>query len=109
MCGACGTGQVRAPWEAAAGSGPRDLLARARALQTLLAGLRWRVAPWGPSGFTVTRPTGGTLVAPDLDTVTAAALRAGWVPPATTGSSPGDPAADLVLASARRVLSRAAG
>lgn len=99
MCGACGTGRVSGPWEdAVAGRGPRELAARARALQDLLDGLRWRVAPWGVSGYTVTRPTGATFVAPDLDTVTAAALAAGWEPPATAESLAGD----LVLRSAAR-------
>ncbi|GAA0307746.1 hypothetical protein [Kineococcus aurantiacus] len=99
MCGACGTGRARGPWEdAVAGRGPRELAARARALEALLAGLRWRVRPWGASGFTVTRPTGGVLLAPDLDTVTAAALRAGWTPPVAAGS----PAQELVLRSAAR-------
>ncbi|MEW1960242.1 hypothetical protein [Kineococcus sp. NPDC059986] len=90
---------MRGPWEdAVAGRGPREVAARARALQGLLAGLRWRVAPWGVSGFTVTRPTGASFVAPDLDTVTAAALAAGWEPPAGATTD----AERLVLRSANR-------
>ncbi|GAB3451714.1 hypothetical protein AB1207_02695 [Kineococcus endophyticus] len=99
MCGACGTGRARGPWEdVVAGRGPRELAARTRALQDLLTGLRWRVAPWGVSGYTVTRPTGATFLAPDLDAVTDAALAAGWEPPATATS----PAVELVLRSAAR-------
>ena len=105
MCGACGSRQVRGPWEdAIAGRGPRELAARAQALEMLLRGLRWRVRPWGASGFTVTRPTGGVLIATDLDTVTSAAVQAGWRPPATAQGQ--TLAQALVVASAQGAIER---
>ena len=54
MCGACGGGRVRGPWEDAVdGRGPRVLAARAEALQRLLAPWAWRVRPWSVSGYAV--------------------------------------------------------
>ncbi len=51
MCGACGSGVVRAPWEVAlAGGAPADLRRRAD-IAAALTGGRVRVRPWGPAGF----------------------------------------------------------
>jgi len=59
MCGVCGGGVVRGPWEdAVTPRGPRALAERAAALESLCAPLRWRVRPFGAAGFTVTTPTG---------------------------------------------------
>ena len=67
MCGACGSGTVRAPWETVAhGTGPRALAERAAQAQRLLGGA-WRVAAFGPAGYTVTAPTGASTVHRDLD------------------------------------------
>ena len=72
MCGACGGGRVRGPWEDAVdGRGPRVLAARADALQRLLAPWGWRVRPWGVSGYAVQHPTRGLAVAEGVDGVTA--------------------------------------
>ncbi|NIZ91287.1 hypothetical protein [Kineococcus rubinsiae] len=74
MCGACGGGRVRGPWEDAVdGRGPRVLAARAAALQGLLAPWGWRVRPWGVSGYAVHHPTRGLAVAEGVDGVTASA------------------------------------
>ncbi len=67
MCGACGSGVVRAPWEIVShGTGPRALAARAAQAQRLL-GDPWQVASFGPSGYTVRAATGAMTVHPDLD------------------------------------------
>ena len=51
MCGACGSGVVRAPWEVAlAGGAPADLRRRAEVAAALTEG-RVRVRPWGPAGY----------------------------------------------------------
>lgn len=71
MCGACGSGTVRAPWETTAhGAGPRALADRAAQAQRLLGGA-WRVAAFGPAGYTVTAPTGASTVHRDLDALVA--------------------------------------
>jgi len=78
MCGACGGGVVRGPWEdAVAPRGPRQLGERAAALESLCAPLRWRVRPFGAAGFTVTTATGAGRTAAGVDDVTAAAVAAG--------------------------------
>lgn len=51
MCGACGSGVVRAPWEVAlAGGAPADLRRRADVAAALTGG-RVRIRPWGPAGY----------------------------------------------------------
>ena len=76
MCGACGSGTVRAPWEVAAhGAGPRPLAARAAEAQALL-GRPWRVSAFGPAGYTVHAPTGSVTVHRDLDGLLEALLAA---------------------------------
>ncbi|MGI4893585.1 MAG: hypothetical protein ACRYF3_00550 [Janthinobacterium lividum] len=81
MCGGCGSGRVRGPWEdVVAGRGPREVLRRSKVLGGLLHPLRLRVQPWGPAGYVVTTATGGRSTAAGLDDVTAqAARRDGWV------------------------------
>lgn len=82
MCGACGSGVVRAPWETLShGTGPRALAARAAQAQRLL-GDPWQVVSFGPAGYTVRSATGATTVHPDLDALLAR-LRA--VAPGTVG------------------------
>ena len=94
MCGACGSGTVRAPWEVRAhGGSPRDLAARAAQAQQLL-GRRATVTPFGPAGFTLRTPTGRTTVHRDLDDLVTGML---------------DLAADRVEQHARRELDPVAG
>jgi hypothetical protein len=76
MCGACGSGRVRAPWEDTVG--PPDPGASRRlaaALTRTLAPLRWRVAPWA-GGYTVAGPQGARPPATSLDEVVARARAA---------------------------------
>jgi hypothetical protein len=76
MCGACGSGRVRAPWEDTVG--PHDPGATRRlaaALTRALAPLRWRVAPWA-GGYTVAGPQGALPPATSLDEVVARARAA---------------------------------
>jgi hypothetical protein len=91
MCGACGSGRVRAPWEDTVG--PRDPATprRLAAAVTRRVG-RWRVAPW-PGGYTVTGPQGALAPAGSVDEVVARARRAGVL----AGTAPGE---DLALAEA---------
>jgi len=87
MCGVCGGGVVRGPWEdAVTPRGPRELAERAAALEALCAPLRWRVRPFGAAGFTVATPTGAVRTASGVDDVTAAAVAAG-LPTDTSGSA----------------------
>jgi hypothetical protein len=96
MCGACGSGRVRAPWEDTVG--PPDPGASRRlaaALTRALAPLRWRVAPWA-GGYTVAGPAGALPPAASLDEVVA---RARAARPALLHRLAG-PAEDLELADA---------
>jgi len=76
MCGACGSGRVRPPWEDTVG--PPDPGASRRlaaALTRALAPLRWRVTPWA-GGYTVAGPQGALPPATSLDEVVAGARAA---------------------------------
>jgi hypothetical protein len=76
MCGACGSGRVRAPWEDTVG--PPDPGASRRlaaALTRALAPLRWRVTPWA-GGYTLAGPAGALAPAASLDEVVARARAA---------------------------------
>lgn len=67
MCGACGSGTVRAPWETREhGSTPAHLAARAAQAQELV-GRQAVVRPFGPAGYTVSTGTGVVTVHRDLD------------------------------------------
>lgn len=71
MCGACGSGRVRAPWEDTLG--PPDPGASRRlaaALTRWLAPRRWRVAPWA-GGYTLTGPCGALPPAGCVDEIVA--------------------------------------
>jgi hypothetical protein len=96
MCGACGSGRVRAPWEDTVG--PPDPGASRRfaaALTRALAPLRWRVASWA-GGYTVAGPAGALPPATSVDEVVARAraARPGLLHPLAR------PADDLGLADA---------
>ncbi|MFL4906789.1 hypothetical protein ACJ6WF_27255 [Streptomyces sp. MMS24-I2-30] len=74
MCGACGTGTVRPPWEVVlAGDRPADRRRRAAAAAEA-AGGRVGVAPWGAAGYLVTPRTGPPRHVPDLDRLAACLL-----------------------------------
>ena len=103
MCGACGTGRVRGPWEdAVAGRGPRQLAERARELEAFCAPLRWRVRPFGVAGFTVTTATGACRTADGVDDVTAAAVAAGV--PVTGPAGRPDEVGEAPLSAAEAVV-----
>lgn len=69
MCGACGSGRARAPWEdAVEAPGPAVRRRRAAALTRLLAPSRRRVEAWG-TGFVVHGPVGPPVHAADVDAV----------------------------------------
>ncbi|GAA4784517.1 hypothetical protein GCM10023200_17710 [Actinomycetospora chlora] len=91
MCGACGSGRVRAPWEDTVGA--RDP-ATSRRLAAALTGRlrRWRVAPWA-GGYTVAAPQGALAPARSIDEVVARGRDAGVL----AGAAPGE---DLALAEA---------
>jgi hypothetical protein len=75
MCGACGSGRVRAPWEDTVG--PRDPGTSRRLAAALTRRLRrWRIAPW-PGGYTVAGPQGALAPAGSVDEVVARARDAG--------------------------------
>jgi len=76
MCGACGSGRVRAPWEDTVG--PHDPGASRRlaaALTRCLVPWRWRVASWA-GGYTVSGPQGALAPAGSVDEVVARARAA---------------------------------
>jgi hypothetical protein len=91
MCGACGSGRVRAPWEdAVEAPGPAVRRRRAAALSRLLVPGRRRVEAWA-TGFVVHGPVGPPVHAGDVDGVVA---RAGRHRLLTTTALPGDLAGD---------------
>jgi hypothetical protein len=92
MCGACGSGRVRAPWEDTVGTRDPGTPRRLAAVLTHRLA-RWRVAAW-PGGYTVTGPQGALAPAGSVDEVVARARRAG----ALAGDE--GPAEDLDLADA---------
>src|ERR671934_3150449 len=74
MCGACGTGTVRPPWEVVmAGDRPADRRRRATAAGQATGG-RVKVSPWGAAGYLVTPRTGPPRALPDLDHLAACLL-----------------------------------
>lgn len=73
MCGACGSGRVRAPWEDTLGPpDPGAARRRAAALTRWLGPWRWRVATWA-GGYTVTGPHGALPPAGCVDEIVARA------------------------------------
>ena len=73
MCGACGSGRVRAPWEDTLGpADPGAARRRAAALSRWLAPRRWRVAAWD-GGYTVVGPVGALPPAGCVDEIVARA------------------------------------
>lgn len=67
MCGACGTGTVRPPWEVLlAGDRPADRRRRAAAAAQAADG-RVKVTPWGSAGYLLAPTTGPIRTCPDLD------------------------------------------
>lgn len=67
MCGACGTGLARPPWEVHAhGGSQRDLAKRAAEAERLCEG-KLRIRPYGPAGYQTTTRTGATHIHKDLD------------------------------------------
>lgn len=75
MCGACGSGVVRAPWEVGlAGGSPADLRRRAQVAEDL-AGGRVRVRPWGPAGYLLQPRTSPARAVASLDPLAAALHR----------------------------------
>jgi hypothetical protein len=96
MCGACGSGRVRAPWEDTVG--PHDPGAARRlaaALTRWLEPWRWRVAAWA-GGYTLAGPQGALAPAGGVDEVVE---RARAARPELPGLLAG-PADDLDLADA---------
>ncbi|GAA4859704.1 hypothetical protein [Actinomycetospora straminea] len=76
MCGACGSGRVRAPWEDTVGPPDRAAPRRfAAALTRALGPWRWRVAPWA-GGYTVSGPQGALPPAHSVDEIVARARAA---------------------------------
>ena len=75
MCGACGSGVVRAPWEVAlAGGAPADLRRRADVAAALAEG-RVRVRPWGPAGYLLQPRTAPVQAVASLEPLAAALHR----------------------------------
>ncbi|MEJ2859753.1 hypothetical protein [Actinomycetospora flava] len=71
MCGACGSGRVRAPWEDTLGPpDPGAARRRAAALTRWLAPRRWRVAAWA-GGYTLAGPLGPLPPAGCVDEIVA--------------------------------------
>lgn len=98
MCGACGSGRVRAPWEdAVEAPGPAVRRRRAAALTRLLAPGRRRVEAWA-TGFVVHGAVGPPVHAADVDAVVALAGRHRPLP-APAPAVGGDAAEAVVRAS----------
>ncbi|WP_433024820.1 hypothetical protein [Actinomycetospora sp. CA-053990] len=69
MCGACGSGRVRAPWEDTLGPpDPGAARRRAAALTRWLAPWRWTVGAWA-GGYTLAGPHGALAPATGIDEV----------------------------------------
>jgi hypothetical protein len=69
MCGACGSGRVRAPWEDTLGPpDPGAARRRAAALTRWLAPWRWTVGAWA-GGYTLAGPHGTLAPATGIDEV----------------------------------------
>ncbi|WP_317447240.1 hypothetical protein [Streptomyces collinus] len=67
MCGACGTGTIRSPWEVVlAGDRPADRRRRATAAVQATGG-RVKVIPWGAAGYLLTPRTGPISTCTNLD------------------------------------------
>lgn len=67
MCGACGSGTIRPPWEViVAGDRPADRRRRAMAAGQATGG-RIKVSAWGAAGYLVTPMTGPLRAFPDLE------------------------------------------
>jgi hypothetical protein len=67
MCGACGSGLIRPPWEAIlAGDRPADRRRRAMAAGQATGG-RVKVSAWGAAGYVATPRTGPPRAFPDLE------------------------------------------
>lgn len=95
MCGACGSGRVRAPWEDTLGPpDPGAARRRAAALTRWLAPRRWTVAAWA-GGYTVTGPHGALPPAGCVDEIVA---RAGGTPAAVDGDTLADAVVRLSVA-----------
>ncbi|MDD7937604.1 hypothetical protein PHK61_04115 [Actinomycetospora lutea] len=95
MCGACGSGRVRAPWEDTLGPpDPGAARRRAAALTRWLAPRRWRVAAWA-GGYTVAGPHGALPPAGCVDEIVA---RAGGTPPVIDGDTLADAIVRLSVA-----------
>jgi hypothetical protein len=107
MCGACGSGRVRAPWEDTVG--PHDPGATRRlaaALTRALAPLRWSVAPWS-GGYTVTGPHGALAPATSVDEVVARARAArAELLPRLAGPADGLELADALVRTSAAALVR---
>jgi hypothetical protein len=74
MCGACGTGTIRPPWEVIlAGDRPADRRRRANAAGQA-AGQRVKVSPWGAAGYLLAPRTGPIRSFPGLDSLAAGLL-----------------------------------
>ena len=75
MCGACGSGVVRAPWEVTlAGGAPADLRRRADVAAALTGG-RVHVRPWGPAGYLLQPRTAPVRAVASLEPLAAALHR----------------------------------
>ena len=75
MCGACGSGVVRAPWEVElAGGAAADLRRRADVASALTEG-RVRVRPWGPAGYLLQPRTAPVQAVASLEALAAALHR----------------------------------
>jgi hypothetical protein len=75
VCGACGSGVVRAPWEVAlAGGAAADLRRRADVAAALTEG-RVRVRPWGPAGYLLQPRTAPVQAVASLEPLAAALHR----------------------------------
>lgn len=74
MCGACGTGTVRPPWEViVAGNRPADRRRRAAAAGQATGG-RLKVRPWGAAGYLLSPRTGPMRTFPSLQPLAATLL-----------------------------------
>jgi hypothetical protein len=72
VCGACGSGMVRAPWEVGlAGGSPAAQRRRADVAEHLTGG-RVRVRPWGPAGYLLQPRTAPARVLDSLEPLAAA-------------------------------------
>ena len=105
MCGACGSGRVRAPWEDLVGApGPRGPSRRAVALTRRLGPWRWRIGTWS-GGYTISGPHGALSPASSVDEVVA---RARAARPDALSAGPGD-GLDLADAVVRASIMAGAG